>query len=310
MRYRGVRWVLCAALAAAVASPAAAQRANLPAAAWSAIAAMGTTLGDGVGPKTAALMLPLEASRAGLSLSRNLVYGDDVRQNLDLYRPQQSAGPAPVVVFVHGGGFVSGDKARFENIPAYFARHGMLGVGINYLLAPQAHWPAQSRDLGSAVAWLRANAARYGGDPGRIVVIGHSSGAAVVASYVFGQSLKSTRAGVVGAVLISGVYGYGPLFAGARQYYGSDPKKAEAAQPRAHLGENRLPLLIVTAEFDPAWLGAESHELAAALCRRDGKCPPFLWLGGHNHISEVLGIDTRDDRLGHTIRAFVRDVVK
>ena len=60
------------------------------------------------------------------------------------------------MVFVHGGNFTRGDKAGLENIPAYFARHGFLGVTIDYRLTPAVHWPAQSLDLGSAVAWLRA----------------------------------------------------------------------------------------------------------------------------------------------------------
>jgi hypothetical protein len=71
-----------------------------------------------------------------------------------------------------------------------------------------------------------------------------------------------------------------------------------------------LPVLIVMAEFDPSNWAAESLELAAAICKRRDKCPPFLWLSGHNHISEAASIDTPDDRLGHEILGFVEAVAK
>ena len=154
---------------------------------------------------------------------------------LDLYIPQGNvAQPVPIVVFVHGGGFRIGDKRGGENIAAYFARHGMLGVTINYRLAPEVTWPTQSLDLGNAIGWLRANAARFGGDPRTIVVIGHSSGAAVVASYLLDHSIDTARDGVVGAVLISGVYGYETR---APDYYGHDATKA--GQPHAPLARCR-----------------------------------------------------------------------
>jgi hypothetical protein len=68
--------------------------------------------------------------------------------------------------------------------------------------------------------------------------------------------------------------------------------------------------LIATAEFDPASVGAASHELAADLCARDGKCPPFLSLDGHNHVSEIASLDTADDRLGRELLTFVETAAK
>jgi dienelactone hydrolase len=183
----------------------------------------------------------------------------------------------------------------------------MLGVSTNYRLAPTVTWPEQSLDIGEAVAWLGANAARYGGDPHRMIVIGFSTGASVVASYVFDQSIQTTRDGVVGAVLMSGGFGYGshhPV------YYGEDQAQAAARQPRAHINQSSLPVFVVMAEFDPPKWAAESLELAAAICGRGSQCPPFPWLSGHNHISEAASIDTPDDRLGQEILRFVGAVEK
>ena len=269
---------------------------------------MGPTLSPEVVSKSIELMRPLQAPRDGPALSKDVAYGPDPQQKMDIYEPQESASPAaPIVIFVHGGGFARGDKGGGENIAAYLARHGLLGVTMNYRLAPSAKWPEQSLDLGSAIAWLQQNGGRHGGDPHRIIAIGHSAGAAVVASYVLDQSISTTRDGVVGAVLLSGVYGYNTS---APEYYGEDPAKQVEREPRSHVGGSKLPLLIVAAEFDPPRVAADNHQLAAALCIRGGKCPPFVWLAGHNHMTEIASIDTKDDRLGREILAFVQTVAK
>jgi acetyl esterase len=303
---------LAAAVALLVATaPAHAQLANIPPQTRAAIAALGPNLNPELIAKSFALMRPLEASRDGMTVERDVSYGSDALQKLDVWRPKAARGPVPIVVFVHGGGFVRGDKKDYDNIPAYFARHGFLGININYRLAPAVTWPAASEDVGGAVAWLEANAAAQGGDPRRIVVIGHSAGASAVASYVLDPSIKAERNGVVGAVIISGPLGHGNERRPAdRVYFGYDASKMERREPLGHVSESKLPLLITMAEFDPVALAPDSHELAAAVCLRDGKCPDFLWLSGHNHISETASIDTKDDRLGHAIVEFVRGVTK
>jgi acetyl esterase/lipase len=310
MRHWTVAWA-SVGLLMAVGLPALAQEANLPAEVRAEIVKMGPTLNPTVISKSSELMRPLQAPRSGLPVSKDIAYGSDPLQKLDLYPPQRkSGGPSPIVVFVHGGGFARGDKRGGENVAAYFARHGMLGVTMNYRLTPAATWPAQSLDIGSATAWLRANAGRYGGDPNRIILIGYSSAGGAVASYLFDQSINTPRDGIVGAVLISGVYGYASQSPTAAQYYGGGPTQTAAHQPRAHVNDSKLPLLLVTAEFDDPPRGADTHELAAAICARDSKCPPFLWLAGHNHLTEFHSIDTPDDRLGARIIAFVRTIAK
>ncbi len=139
MGHRCASWLIASPLVAVSAAPAVAQLANLPVAARTTIAEMGARLDAQVIQESFALMWPLQAPRTGLAASREIAYGSDPLQTLDLYRPQHSTGLEPVVVFVHGGGFTVGDKAGFENIPAYFARNGMLGVTIDYPLSPGVH---------------------------------------------------------------------------------------------------------------------------------------------------------------------------
>jgi acetyl esterase len=284
------------------AAPAAAQSGNLPPDVRAAIAAIGPALNADMIAKSFAAMRPLQAPRTGLDVATDVSYGPAPLQKLDLWR-SKGEGTMPIVLFVHSGGFTRGDKNDYDNVPAYFARHGALGVNMNYRLAPKAAFPAETLDVGSAVQWLVANAPRYGGDPTRIVLIGHSAGAAIVASYVLDRTIETTRNGVVGAVLISG--GYVPHEQDV-VYYGTDMAQLV---PMAHL-DGKLPLLIAMTEYDPPLLASDSHVLAAALCKRDGICPPFLWLSGHNHMSEIASLDTKDDRLGREIRGFVQRVAR
>ena len=113
-------------------------------------------------------------------------------------RRRASATGAPVLVFVHGGGFVGGDKhvpgtPMYDHIGAWAVRNGWVGVTITYRLAPEHTWPSGAQDVAAAVQWVRDNIAAYGGDPARIVVAGHSAGCVHVASYLAGQGGGTLR---------------------------------------------------------------------------------------------------------------------
>ncbi len=133
--------------------------------------------------------VPLFYRRADLpeqQIVRNLRYWNgpdaDAKKNLlDLYLPKGSGWP--VLVFIHGGGWTSGDKDLraggadiYGNIGRFYAAHGIGVAVISYRLQPGVAWPAQVTDAARAVAWVHANVARYGGDPDTIIVSGHSAG--------------------------------------------------------------------------------------------------------------------------------------
>jgi triacylglycerol lipase len=310
MDQRWVRWTGALALAWAAIAPASAQLANLPPDVRSAIAAMGPNLNPEVIAKTFALMRPLAQPTASFDVKKNVAYGKDPLERLDVYLPKYlpsaNGGLAPVVIFVHGGGFVRGDKNDYDNVPAYFARNGLVGVNINYRLAPKATFPAGAEDVGRAVEWVKVNAKSLGGDAKRIFVIGHSAGASNVASYVLDKSLTPKDGlGVAGAILISGPFHADASNPADAVYFGTKADEVAAHAPIAHVNDGKLPLLIVMAEFDPPFLAPDSHELAMDVCKRDGKCPAFLWLAGHNHISETGSLDTGDARLGVAITDFI-----
>lgn len=134
---------------------------------------------------------------AAPALEQNLSYGPDPLQRLDLLIPE--AKQFPTVIFVHGGSLSSGDKADedYGNVCAPFAAAGIACASINYRLAPSSAWPAPAEDVVAALAWVRANIAARGGDPQKLFLVGHSSGALLVAivaadeRYLASRQLKS-----------------------------------------------------------------------------------------------------------------------
>jgi acetyl esterase/lipase len=283
-----------------------------------AVASAIAAIGDVVSPDT------LDASRAvyadaheeppydGVVLTRDVAYGPHERHRLDLFAAPASS-DLPVILFVHGGGFVRGDKStpgtpHNENVGLWACRSGMVGVTMNYRLAPEHRWPAGAQDVGAAVAWLRANVAEHGGDPDRIVLVGSSAGATHIAGYAALPVLHPDgESGVRGLVLLSGAYDL-PSFddeAVLGAYFG-DRSDWEAASPLAGLVDSRLPVMVAVAEHDPALSHRQAAIAFSAFYARAGRVPHVVYVAGHNHFTEVFHLNTDDRLLGDQIAAFVQ----
>ncbi len=104
-------------------------------------------------------------------------YGPDARHQLDIYTPADLQGSAPVVVFIYGGSWNSGQRADYRFVAEALASRGIVAVLADYRLYPQVRYPAFLQDSALAVAWTLRQLHRYGGDPGRLFVMGHSAGA-------------------------------------------------------------------------------------------------------------------------------------
>jgi acetyl esterase/lipase len=119
----------------------------------------------------------------GIEVRRDLVYSRigsrEIR--LDLFLPKEGAGPFPAVVYIHGGGWVSGNRLAFQRHAAHMATKGFVGACIEYRLSGEAQYPAAVYDSKAAVRWLRANAKQYRIDPRRIGAAGGSAGGHLVA---------------------------------------------------------------------------------------------------------------------------------
>lgn len=259
-----------------------------------------------------AARVPKPQDIAGCTVTRDVAYGPDPRHRLDLFVPR-AAGNLPVFVFVHGGGFVQGDKGApdapfYNNVGAWAAREGFIGVTLTYRLAPAHQWPSGSADLDLAVRWLIAQVAVQGGDPTRIVLCGQSAGATHVAGYVAGQGRASTsQCDVAAAVLVSGVYDLSQAWESPMHdaYYGSDRSRHAACSTLDALAETGVPCLVTVSEFDPPPFQRQATALVQARVARRGAWPDFAWLAGHNHLSSVLQLGSDVDCLGPALRGFI-----
>ncbi|MEU9267128.1 alpha/beta hydrolase [Streptomyces sp. NPDC048251] len=248
-------------------------------------------------------------------VARELTYGPGPRHRLDVHTPGTPAdGGSPVLLYVHGGGFVAGDKSDpqlpyYDHLGGWAVRNGMVGVNITYRPAPEHQWPVAAVDIANAVAWSREHIADHGGDPGRIVLMGHSAGAAHVASYLAGHA-GTTADGLAGAVMLSGIYD--PVTAdhnaSLHAYYGEDTAALAARSAVPGLVASPVPLLFGVAELDTPDFHRQAVVLLDALLAARGVIPPFVTVPDHTHLSEIFTLGLDDDAFGSMLARFVHRV--
>src|SRR3954451_10170838 len=105
-------------------------------------------------------------------IKKDIAYGKDSKQKLDVYSPKGAKG-LPVVAYVHGGEWTKGDKAEVSYKPKFFTEHGLVFVSVNYRLSPADRHPAHVSDVAAAVRWLTGHVRDHGGDPKKVVLMGH-----------------------------------------------------------------------------------------------------------------------------------------
>jgi len=199
--------------------------------------------------------LPVPAAIPGVSIASDIPYvvrpGADPRQtSLNVYIPAAASG-LPVLMYVHGGGWSSGDKDAVGAKAAYFTAHGFVFVSINYRLIPAA-WPAQqAADVAQAVAWVKENIGVYGGDGARLFVLGHSAGAHLTALIASDETyLREAGLGpgaLRGVILLdSAAYDVEQLMRSPegksepfRPAFGDDPAQWRRVSPRAKVGPGK-----------------------------------------------------------------------
>ncbi len=274
-------------------------------------------IGRGIDPpRTAQLYAPLQEKEPypGIVVTRDVRYGPADRHLLDVLVLERASGPRrPVLMFVHGGAFVGGNKRApgspfYDNIVVWAARHGFVGVNLTYRLAPAHAWPAGAEDVALAVRWVREHAAGHGGDPERVFLMGHSAGATHVATYVAHPRFQGAGGpGLAGAILLSGLFDLSAVSPDPpiRAYYGDDTARWAERGSLAGLVQARVPLLVVVAELDPPMFEDQSARLGRALCDA-GRCPRALTLPGHSHMSEVYAFNSADSLLPRAILDFVK----
>ena len=257
--------------------------------------------------------------RVGVRVDENVAYGPDARHRLDIYRPDSSTVPAaPALLVFHGGGFIRGDKSERANAGLRFARAGLVTIVCNYRLAPSRRWPSGAEDVVRALAWVHEHGPHYGVDIAQIYLLGESAGATHVASAVLLRRFHPAGGlGVAGAVLISGVYNLELERKARRQfgiatpdprneaYFGSDFARYPEMSIVDLIDAGPLPLLITYAELDLLQMQVQAGELFARLVTRHGFSPDLCVIRGHNHLTQVLSLNTGDESLSTPVLQFL-----
>lgn len=194
-------------------------------------------------------LIPKDAG--GQRAAQDVSFGPLPRQKLDLYRPTRTDGGGrqsdlPIIVFIHGGSWQDGTKDGYSFVGRALASRGFLVAVPNYRLVPEVRYPAFLEDNAAAVQWVIDNAAAYGGNPSRIVLVGHSAGAYNAAMLALDTRwLGSQRANVKGFVGLAGPYDFLPLDGPITQAAFRDEKKPETTQPIAFATADDPPVLLL-----------------------------------------------------------------
>ena len=241
-----------------------------------------------------------------------LAYGPLPRQRLEVIVPDALLPhPRPVLVFIHGGSWESGDGADYHFIGRTFARHGYVVVLPSYRLASEGVYPRMLEDGAQALAWVRGHIAGYGGDPGRVVLAGHRAGAyngAMLALERHGLRRAGVEDGFVkGVVGLAGPYDFHPFTSdSARRAFGH-VTPPEQTQPIRFVRGDAPPMLLITGTGDTTVKPRNTIALAAAL-RQAGAPVEELYLPGVDHSQIVMKLAvpfSRDDRVLKAKLAFL-----
>lgn len=256
--------------------------------------------------------------RAGLEVASDQAYGPHLRQQMDVYFPQASGGKRPVLLFLHGGGFIRGDKSDRANVGWWGAGQGFVTVLANYRLAPDSQWPSGAEDVVAACQRLGELSNRFGGDPEAIVLAGESAGAAHVAAAVLIRSFQPPNWKIAGAFLLSGPYdaklermARGPLGIPTPDprndaYFGAERSDWDAASIVDRMDAAPLPLVVGLAERDLPQMQVQAGALFSRLVTRLGFQPEWLVLPEHNHFSAAAALGTEDESLARPLAEFVK----
>lgn len=240
-----------------------------------------------------------------VTFSRGLRYGESEANVLDVATSSETKAdtPRPVLLFVAGDTF-TGDRAApdlsrevQDQAMCFAARNGMIGVRVNYRLAPSATWPTGATDVAAALSWVHGNIDLFNGDAREIVAVGYGAGAFHVATLLAHPELQTDRADVAAVVLVSGIYRAGKDASDSEKaYLGLDATQYDKRSVFPGILNVDAPIVLAWAANDPANLIAQGEILKKTLCGA-GHCPRSTLLRSRDGIAAAFGLDGSGDSL-------------
>ncbi|OOG39767.1 alpha/beta hydrolase [Polaromonas sp. A23] len=240
----------------------------------------------------------------GVRRIANVPYGEDPRQRMDVYLPEQAAGAAnvPVIVMVHGGAWMAGNKAMpkvVDNKVAYWVKQkGWIFVSVGYRLSPQVDPLVQARDVAGGLARAQSMAASWGGNPAKFVLMGHSAGAHLVALLSASPSL-AREAGAqawLGTVALDSAALDLERIMQARhmrfydRVFGADPAYWRSVSPSSVLASDAVPMLLVCSTQRGDGPCPQARDFAAKVTGKGGRASVLPQNMTHEQINTLLGL--------------------
>ena len=237
--------------------------------------------------------------------------------SLDLYIPK-SGQDHPIVIYIHGGAWVSGDKSNIDYKPEVFTSQGYIFISINYRLSPDVQHPVHVQDVARAIAWVYNNCAVYGGDSGNIWLIGHSAGAhlaALVATDETRLEAEGLDLSVLDGVILLDGLGYNiprlfevynltslPLYVIP---FGADPEDWADASPVAHVNSGKSIPAFLLIYVEGSTSTQQDAELFAEQLRQADISTTMVEALAKTHSSLNKEIGLPDDDVTSKILAFI-----
>jgi acetyl esterase/lipase len=227
--------------------------------------------------------------RHGFEITRSVAYGEGPRRTLDVYRPSAAAA-SPVVIFFYGGSWQSGSKEMYLFVAAALAQRGYLTLVPDYRVYPEVRYPGFIEDGALAVQWAKQHAARFGGDPEKLFVMGHSAGAYIAAMLAIDEGWLQAiglapHQDITGLIGISGPYDFLPLKSDILKAIFGGANRTET-QPIAYVCGGEPPALLLAGSADDTVDPGNTHRLAEALhaAGNDVKAVAYAGVG---HLATV-----------------------
>ena len=187
-------------------------------------------------------------------LTQAVSYGPEPRQKLDVYTPLDLKEPAPVVLFFYGGNWNDGARGDYRFVGEALASHGMVSVVADYRLYPEVRYPVFLEDSARAVAWTVTNVRGYGGDDGRLFVMGHSAGAYIAAMLALNPRWLAAQGltpdALRGWIGLAGPYDFIPIQNLTTRPVFWYPDTPADSQPINHVSAASPPALLIAAKND------------------------------------------------------------
>jgi acetyl esterase/lipase len=278
----------------------------------------------------ATLLFAVSAMAQEMKRSIPYVENGHARHVLDIYSPA-NAKNLPVVFWIHGGGWQTGDKANVQEKPAWFTKKGFVFVSINHRLLPEVEMEVLVRDVAKAFGWMRKHIAEHGGDPDRVLVGGHSSGAQLATlictddRYLKAEGVSF--ASLIGCVPVDGdtydipaiietaetrlrVHGMPMPKYGHRLKFGNDPAKHVDFSAVTHVAKGKsIPPFLIVHVADHPDNSIQAKRLEAAL--KTAEIPVTIFGGketNHSKINALIG--TEGDLTTKALEDFLAKIPK